>query len=72
MKVRLALRKTGEFNRGMWDAARQIYRLEGARAFYRGYIPNLLGIVPYAGIDLAVYEVCVGKLDFVYVVLYVC
>lgn len=26
-------------------------------AFYKGYIPNLLGIVPYAGIDLAVYEV---------------
>ena len=26
-------------------------------AFYRGYIPNLLGIIPYAGIDLAIYEV---------------
>ena len=25
--------------------------------FFRGYIPNLLGILPYAGIDLAVYEV---------------
>jgi solute carrier family 25 phosphate transporter 23/24/25/41 len=24
--------------------------------FYRGYWPNLLGIIPYAGIDLAVYE----------------
>lgn len=28
-------------------------------AFYKGYIPNMLGIIPYAGIDLAVYEVCV-------------
>lgn len=26
-------------------------------AFYKGYVPNLLGIIPYAGIDLAVYEV---------------
>lgn len=24
--------------------------------FYRGYVPNMLGILPYAGIDLAVYE----------------
>lgn len=31
---------------------------EGPRAFYRGYLPNVLGIIPYAGIDLAVYEVC--------------
>lgn len=29
---------------------------EGIRSFYRGYLPNLLGIIPYAGIDLAVYE----------------
>lgn len=56
MKVRLALRKTGEFNHGMWQAAREIYFKEGPRAFYRGYVPNLWGIVPYAGIDLAVYE----------------
>ncbi|KAL5581484.1 hypothetical protein UlMin_013926 [Ulmus minor] len=29
---------------------------EGPRAFYRGLVPSLLGIVPYAGIDLAAYE----------------
>lgn len=29
---------------------------EGIRSFYRGYLPNLLGIIPYAGVDLAVYE----------------
>ena len=29
---------------------------EGLRVFFRGYIPNLLGILPYAGIDLTVYE----------------
>ena len=26
------------------------------RLTFRGYIPNILGILPYAGIDLAVYE----------------
>jgi solute carrier family 25 phosphate transporter 23/24/25/41 len=40
----------------MVDAAKRIYVTEGARAFYRGYVPNLLGIIPYAGIDLAIYE----------------
>jgi hypothetical protein len=27
------------------------------KVFYRGYVPNILGILPYAGIDLTVYEV---------------
>lgn len=55
LKTRLALRKTGQYS-GILDAATKIYRNEGIRSFYRGYIPNLLGIIPYAGIDLAVYE----------------
>ncbi|KAM0869843.1 hypothetical protein ACQ4PT_040406 [Festuca glaucescens] len=36
--------------------SRDIWKHEGPRAFYRGLVPSLLGIVPYAGIDLAVYE----------------
>ncbi|XP_049884731.1 calcium-binding mitochondrial carrier protein SCaMC-3 isoform X3 [Pectinophora gossypiella] len=55
LKTRLALRKTGQYQ-GIVDAAKKIYAREGLRCFYKGYIPNILGIVPYAGIDLAVYE----------------
>lgn len=55
LKTRLALRKTGQYS-GIMDAARKIYAREGLKCFYKGYIPNILGIVPYAGIDLAVYE----------------
>ncbi|XP_067001152.1 mitochondrial adenyl nucleotide antiporter SLC25A23 isoform X2 [Anabrus simplex] len=55
LKTRLALRKTGQY-KGIMDAAKKIYKHEGLRSFYRGYVPNLLGIIPYAGIDLAVYE----------------
>ncbi|XP_051147965.1 calcium-dependent mitochondrial ATP-magnesium/phosphate carrier protein 2 isoform X2 [Andrographis paniculata] len=29
---------------------------EGPRALYKGLIPSLLGMIPYAGIDLAAYE----------------
>ncbi|XP_040040840.2 mitochondrial adenyl nucleotide antiporter SLC25A24 [Gasterosteus aculeatus] len=55
MKTRLTLRKTGQYS-GMFDCAKQILKKEGVKAFYKGYVPNLLGIIPYAGIDLAVYE----------------
>lgn len=55
MKTRLTLRKTGQYT-GMFDCAKQILKKEGAKAFFKGYVPNLLGIIPYAGIDLAVYE----------------
>lgn len=36
--------------------SRDIWVQEGPRAFYRGLVPSLLGIIPYAGIDLAAYE----------------
>uniref|UniRef100_A0A667YQU7 Solute carrier family 25 member 25a n=1 Tax=Myripristis murdjan TaxID=586833 RepID=A0A667YQU7_9TELE len=55
LKTRLALRKTGQYS-GISDCAKQIFRREGVAAFYKGYVPNMLGIIPYAGIDLAVYE----------------
>ena len=64
MKTRLALRRTGEYT-GIFDCAKKLYQAEGFRVFYRGYIPNLLGILPYAGIDLAVYEVMFIKLTIV-------
>lgn len=55
LKTRLALRKTGQY-KGILDAAIKIHANEGVSSFYRGYVPNMLGILPYAGIDLAVYE----------------
>ncbi|CAF0941266.1 unnamed protein product [Rotaria sordida] len=55
LKVRLCLRRTGEFSN--WaDAIKRIYRFEGPQAFWRGYVLNQIGIVPYAGFDLACYE----------------
>ncbi|XP_060619635.2 mitochondrial adenyl nucleotide antiporter SLC25A23 isoform X1 [Anolis sagrei] len=55
LKTRLTLRKTGQYS-GVADCAKKILQKEGVRAFYKGYLPNMLGIIPYAGIDLAVYE----------------
>lgn len=55
VKTRLTLGKTGQYS-GIADCAKQILQREGFTAFYKGYVPNLLSIIPYAGIDLAMYE----------------
>ncbi|OQR78695.1 calcium-binding mitochondrial carrier protein SCaMC-2-like [Tropilaelaps mercedesae] len=55
LKTRLALRRTGQYS-GIIDAFTKIKGQEGWRALYRGYMPNLVGIFPYAGLDLAIYE----------------
>ena len=41
---------------GVLQCFMAIYREGGFRRLYRGIGPSLLGIVPYAGIDLAVFE----------------
>jgi len=56
IKTRLAVAKTGQY-KGMLDCGMKIYKHDGSRALFRGYLPNILGIIPYAGIDLTIYEV---------------
>ena len=56
LKVRLCLRRSGEMDHWV-DAVKRIYHFEGQKAFWRGYTLNQLGIIPYAGFDLACYEV---------------
>ncbi len=51
----MCLRKTGQYS-SIFDCAFKAYKEGGLRVFYRGYVPNILGILPYAGIDLALYE----------------
>lgn len=41
--------KIGKLTKDIWVQ-------EGPRAFYKGIVPSLLGIIPYAGIELASYE----------------
>ena len=40
-KTRLAVGKTGQYS-GIIDCGKQLLKQEGARAFFKGYIPNLL------------------------------
>ncbi|ERE92598.1 calcium-binding carrier protein SCaMC-1-like protein [Cricetulus griseus] len=55
IKTRLILGKTGEYS-GILDCCRKLLKTEGIQVFCKGYIPNLIGIIPYAGVDLAIFE----------------
>lgn len=41
---------------GMIHALRTVLREEGARALYKGWLPSVIGVVPYVGLNFAVYE----------------
>lgn len=53
----MCLRKTGQY-RSVVHCAQTVYNEGGLSTFYRGYFVNLTGIIPYAGIELAMYELC--------------
>lgn len=55
LKTRMCLRKSGQYS-SIFDCANKLYRQNGISIFYRGYVPNVLGILPYAGIELALFE----------------
>ncbi|KAL3695589.1 hypothetical protein R1sor_009665 [Riccia sorocarpa] len=42
--------------KGMVDAFRVIIKEEGPRAVYKGWLPSVIGVVPYVGLNFAVYE----------------
>ncbi|PNH00875.1 Mitochondrial substrate carrier family protein B [Tetrabaena socialis] len=42
--------------RGIVHAARVIIAEEGARALYKGWLPSVIGVIPYVGLNFAVYE----------------
>lgn len=55
VRTRLAVSPPNTY-RGIADCAVKVWRQEGWRAFYRGALPGMLGILPYAGVDIAAFE----------------
>lgn len=43
--------------RGIADTARDIYRTKGVRGLYNGMSASLIGITPYVGVNLAMFDV---------------
>ena len=52
-KTRLAVAATGEYN-GIFHCLSKVYTTEGFFALFKGISPSLIGIIPYAGVDLTV------------------
>ncbi|CAM6089737.1 unnamed protein product [Calypogeia fissa] len=42
--------------RGMFHAFATIMKEEGALAVYKGWLPSVIGVIPYVGLNFAVYE----------------
>lgn len=55
IRTRLGVAPKGTY-KGIFDCAGKIYAKEGMKAFYRGMVPSMAGIIPYAGTDIATFE----------------
>ncbi|KAI8473205.1 MAG: mitochondrial substrate carrier [Monoraphidium minutum] len=60
--VRLRLALPGGDYKGALDAATRMVRGEGLLSLYRGLVPTLVGIAPYAAINFASYDLIKKKL----------
>ena len=59
IRTRLAVCKHNSYN-GIFHAASRIWAEEGVTGFYRGITPSMIGILPYAGVDIMVGAGCGG------------
>jgi solute carrier family 25 phosphate transporter 23/24/25/41 len=53
-KTRMSVAKKGTY-KGIIDCIKGVCSKEGPLGLYRGWLPSVIGIVPYAGVDLALY-----------------
>ncbi|KAJ4823820.1 Mitochondrial adenine nucleotide transporter adnt1 [Turnera subulata] len=42
--------------RGIFHALTTVLKEEGPRALYKGWLPSVIGVIPYVGLNFAVYE----------------
>jgi solute carrier family 25 phosphate transporter 23/24/25/41 len=42
--------------RGMFHAMSTVFCEEGPKALYKGWLPSVIGVIPYVGLNFAVYE----------------
>eukprot|EP01065_Artemidia_motanka_P032017 TRINITY_DN3902_c3_g1_i2.p1 TRINITY_DN3902_c3_g1~~TRINITY_DN3902_c3_g1_i2.p1 ORF type:complete len:374 (+),score=36.81 TRINITY_DN3902_c3_g1_i2:146-1267(+) len=60
VKTRIVASETGVY-RGMADCLTRTVRIEGPKALCRGMGTSLVGMIPYAGIDLAIFDFAKGR-----------
>ncbi|KAF5935325.1 hypothetical protein HYC85_026454 [Camellia sinensis] len=42
--------------RGIFHALSSVFHEEGPRALYKGWLPSVIGVIPYVGLNFSVYE----------------
>ena len=55
VRARMAVSRLNRYNT-LRHTFSVIYKEEGIRAFYYGFVPTIIGIVPYAGVSFFIYE----------------
>jgi solute carrier family 25 phosphate transporter 23/24/25/41 len=55
VKTRLAAAPANTYA-GIFHCIETIVRTEGPLALFRGLVPALMGVIPYAGVDLAIFD----------------
>ncbi|KAL2902731.1 Mitochondrial adenine nucleotide transporter ADNT1 [Bienertia sinuspersici] len=48
--------KSPQQYRGIFHALTTVFREEGARSLYKGWLPSVIGVIPYVGLNFSVYE----------------
>lgn len=56
IKTRIVVSKSGEFKGGVREVVQMAYRAGGIREFYGGFVPNMVGIVVYRGLEMGIYS----------------
>ncbi|KAF8065954.1 Slc25a24 [Scenedesmus sp. PABB004] len=61
VRTRLAVCSAAEY-RGILPTAAELWRAGGVAPFYRGLVPSMCGILPYAGVDICLFELLKDRL----------
>lgn len=58
IKTRIAVSTSNEFQGGVWEVASEAYRTGGIREFYKGLVPNMVGMFLFRGMEVGLYTTC--------------
>ncbi|CAJ1992665.1 mitochondrial carrier protein / MCP6 [Leishmania donovani] len=56
VKTRVVVSRSHEYKGGVVEIARVAYHKGGVMEFYRGFVPNMVGIVVYRGLEMGLYS----------------
>lgn len=55
-RITVQIDKSPNQYRGIFHALRTVFVEEGPRGLYKGWLPSVIGVIPYVGLNFAIYE----------------